>query len=59
MVTTTGSLGASVKPLYGLWRSNVAKKKKGMKASKQPTKGVGVAATQSKANRLESLKKGY
>lgn len=58
MTTTTGALGNSVKPLHGV--SKMAKKAKGgkaPKAAKQPKgAGAGVAQTQSKALRLDSLK---
>lgn len=67
MTTTTGSLGDSVKPLFGLGKQKMAKSKKsggggGGKPVKQPSGGgTGVAQTQSKGNRLETLpkKKGY
>lgn len=61
MVTVTGSLGASVKPLNGaLKMAKMGKKsggKKAPKAAKQPSgAGAGVAANQSKINRFDSFK---
>ncbi len=60
MVTTTGSLGDSVKPLFGAKKMAKDKMKSGggkkVKSGKQTGAAAGVDKTQSKGSRLDSLK---